>query len=503
MRCPLAVVALLVLTSCGGGDVIAPPNSGTLEVTTSTTGPDQDTDGYSIQIDGGTPRPIGVNDKLSLNLTAGVHSVLLTDVAAGCSVAGDNPQASSIVDGQTSAISFAIACGPGTATGTLEIRTTTSGTPDPDGYTVSVDGGAEQPIPASGSIDVPGLSAGAHTVTLSGLAANCAISGESSQPATVQAGATATVEFVIACSAMTLVWRPMQTGAIVGLLSIWGSSPTDLFAVGETAGASPLSSILHFDGQQWTPQYTSTDARLMGVWGSSPTNVFSVGFNGINAGGGGILLHSDGNEWTDMELPGEVFDQAYTSVWGSSGTDVFAVGESFDQDDVNLVAHFDGTKWTVVDLKRTIAGVASDVYSTSATDVYVVGNLFPDEGYYLLHYDGSTWAERDVAEPGVLTGVWASGPTDAFAVGQQHGALILHYDGQNWTPMMVPAGIRGLSDVWGSSPTDVYAVGDGILHYDGTQWTKVTDNHGVGVFGLSSTDIYVVSGTGVVLHGSP
>jgi hypothetical protein len=240
----------------------------------------------------------------------------------------------------------------------------------------------------------------------------------------------------------------------------------------------------------------------MSVWGISPNNVFSVGFAGINAGGGGILLHYDGSNWSDMELP-DLFDQAYVSVWGSSATDVYAVGEYFDNQDINLVAHFDGTAWVPVTLKQPVAKIASDVHGSSASDVYVVGNLFPEDGYFLLHYDGSTWTERVVGDPGILSGVWASGPTDAFAVGQQDGALILHYDGQSWTPQAAPADVAGLADVWGSSPTDVYAVGDGILHYDGTQWTKVSDNRGIGVFGLSPTDIYVVSGTGVVLHGSP
>jgi hypothetical protein len=503
MRRTLAVVSILLVTSCGGGDIIAPPNSGTLELTTTTTGTDLDPDGYSFQIDGGAAQSVGVNDTVTSNVVAGSHSVQLSGLAATCAVSGDNPQTVSITAGQVTAITFAIVCGASAGTGTLEVRTTTTGSsPDADGYTVSIDGGNDQGIGVNSSLLIPDVAAGAHTVTLNGLAANCSVSGESSQQVTVQAGATATVDFTIACGAATLVWRPMQTGAIVGLLSIWGSSPTDLFAVGETAGGSPLSSILHYDGQQWNPQYTSTDARLMGVWGISPTNVFSVGFAGINAGGGGILLHYDGTGWTDMELP-DLFDQAYVSVWGSSPTDVYAVGEYFDEQDINLVAHFDGAAWTPVSLKKSARRIASDVNGTSASNVFVVGNLFPEDGYFLLHFDGSTWTEQDVGSPGILLGVWASGPTDAFAVGQQDGGLILHYDGQSWTPMTVPAGVAGLSDVWGSAPTDVYAVGDGILHYDGTQWTKIADNRGTSVFGLSPTDIYVVNATGVVLHGSP
>src|SRR3989442_14596606 len=61
-------------------------------------------------------------------------------------------------------------------------------------------------------------------------------------------------------------------------------------------------------------------------------------------------------------------------------------------------------------------------------------------------------------------GVWGSGGTDVFAVGQ--GGTILHYDGTSWSAQ--PSGTtENVLRVWGSGVTDVCAVGFGgtILHY--------------------------------------
>src|SRR5690349_14980329 len=88
------------------------------------------------------------------------------------------------------AAALAAGCGSGDGQGVdvpaLVIRTTTTGTElDPDGYQVTVDGGAPQAMGLADSLVVDPLAAGPHTVTLSGLADNCAVSGGATVTATV------------------------------------------------------------------------------------------------------------------------------------------------------------------------------------------------------------------------------------------------------------------------------------------------------------------------------
>jgi hypothetical protein len=86
------------------------------------------------------------------------------------------------------------------ATGNLTVQTSTTGAAlDPDGYTVTVDATRSQAIATNGSVTFTQLSAGAHVVTLSGVAANCTVSGGNAQTVTVPSGGTATTTFSVTC----------------------------------------------------------------------------------------------------------------------------------------------------------------------------------------------------------------------------------------------------------------------------------------------------------------
>jgi hypothetical protein len=71
---------------------------------------------------------------------------------------------------------------------------------DPDGYSVSLDGGAGQALAVNASLSFSNLSPASHTVALSGVAANCTVSGGNSRTLTVRGGIPETVTFAVACS---------------------------------------------------------------------------------------------------------------------------------------------------------------------------------------------------------------------------------------------------------------------------------------------------------------
>jgi hypothetical protein len=88
---------------------------------------------------------------------------------------------------------------PPPTTGSLTVTTSTAGADlDPDGYTVSVDGGGSQSDGDNGSVTFGDLSSGSHTVTLSGLAGNCQ-AGSTSQTVSVPAGGSASASFAVTC----------------------------------------------------------------------------------------------------------------------------------------------------------------------------------------------------------------------------------------------------------------------------------------------------------------
>ena len=177
--------------------------SGNLTVTASTSGSSLDPDGYTVTVDGGSPRAIGINASTTYTgLTAGTHTVAISGVASNCTVSGGTSQTPTVPSGGTATTTFTVTCSA--TTGDLTTTTSTTGTnPDPDGYTATVDGTTQQPIPSSGSVTFTGLTSGNHSVALSGVATNCSVNGGPSQTVMVPSGGTATAAFTVGCSATT------------------------------------------------------------------------------------------------------------------------------------------------------------------------------------------------------------------------------------------------------------------------------------------------------------
>ncbi len=140
--------------------------------------------------------------------------------------------------------------------------------------------------------------------------------------------------------------------------AIWGSSGSDVFAVG------PEGSVLHYSGSNWSPMEKLTDNSLSGVWGSSANDVFAVGANGT-------ILHYNGSNWklmtsgTTNELCG---------VWGSSASDVFAVGGVNGQ----IILHYDGSSWSsMVSVSGTPGEMLCGVWGSSGNESLRLDTMAP------------------------------------------------------------------------------------------------------------------------------
>jgi hypothetical protein len=84
--------------------------------------------------------------------------------------------------------------------GSIAIITITNGsTPDPDGFTVSVEGVDNQPIPANGTLLLSLFTPQTYSVELDGIAENCVALNGRSQTVLVEPEATAEVTFEFSC----------------------------------------------------------------------------------------------------------------------------------------------------------------------------------------------------------------------------------------------------------------------------------------------------------------
>lgn len=172
---------------------------GNLAVTTTTSGEDVDSDGYGVEIDGTPSGAIGTDDtRVFSNLPTGDRLVRLTGLAGNCTVQGDNPRLRTIADGQTTLTTFAVTCT--ITTGIIEVTVSTSGPlQDQDGYTVDLDGVETRDAEPDDTVTFTEIAEGSHTVTLSGIAANCDVNDENPVIVDVTAGQVAEVEFEVDC----------------------------------------------------------------------------------------------------------------------------------------------------------------------------------------------------------------------------------------------------------------------------------------------------------------
>jgi hypothetical protein len=195
--CLVMVSSGLALLGCGVNGT--EPSSGSLEITTVTSGADPDPDGYVVAVDNQAGTIVPANTTMQLqNLGTGDHQVQIADIAPNCALTGENIRRVSIIAGKTATVGFQIDCSP--PEGSLEITTITSGSsPDPDGYIVTLNGKNRLRIAASATATFPRLRAGTYLVGLSNVAGNCQVQGETPQAVTVSARSMVAVSIEIDC----------------------------------------------------------------------------------------------------------------------------------------------------------------------------------------------------------------------------------------------------------------------------------------------------------------
>ena len=280
-----------------------------------------------------------------------------------------------------------------------------------------------------------------------------------------------------AAGAPTIAWRAQTSGTTQVLNGIWGSSASDIYAVG--IGGT----ILHSGGDgQWTAQTSGTTATLSAIWGDSASDLFATGDS--------IVLRSSGDgNWHAETPPGG----PWLAVWGSSGSDVYIAG-------IGGIAHSTGDgSWTLQPpstLPRGYFGLggrgASDVWAVGGDGQTTVGQLiggaerfngswswtalgstenmkslvFASAGTFIVGNGGQIWCDpgsgfvQQVSNDfNDLNSVWADSDGTLFAVGGS-GSVVTSSGNGVWTNEATPSALP-LNGVWGTSPVALYAVGYG------------------------------------------
>lgn len=244
-------------------------------------------------------------------------------------------------------------------------------------------------------------------------------------------------------------WRAVIDDLDGTLLSVWGTSERDVWAVGGALGNGFDALVLRFDGTTWRRLAPGKTETFWWVHGTSASDVWLVGEKGR-------ITHWDGTTFT--EVPSST-DATLYGVWAAAPDDVWAVGGTPDRPDAtnDVVLHWDGAAWKPEALPEAKNVALFKVWGSSANDVYVVG-----EAGVVWHRTGGTWKrEAEGIATGRLTTVAGCGPNEVYAVG---GRDLLVSNGTEWKraeidPLKLVNDLNGVSCSGGR----VVVVGGGSL----------------------------------------
>lgn len=269
------------------------------------------------------------------------------------------------------------------------------------------------------------------------------------------------------------------------VLSVWGSAPEDVYAVGGPLGNSGFESlIVHFDGTTWRRLHpggaetywwvggsgaedvwmvgeqgrithwdgasfaehdSGVGATLWGVWAASPDDAWAVGGtpNGGSGTEGDIVLHWDGGAWTRETLPGAPLGRALFKVWGTGSDNLYVVGEK------GTVWHREGTTWGL-EPSLTMARLFT-VSGCGADEVYAVG------GFNVLRSDGQSFSKVEVMLTNTVNGV-ACGSSGSVALVGFGGLKERLVDG-TWINEFTVEPFDDLHAAWAEGAGAFWAVG--------------------------------------------
>jgi hypothetical protein len=159
------------------------PNTGTIQVTTTTIGDDHDGDGYTVQVDGEAKGRVEANGTINVGVVrAGERRVSLREVSPNCTVDGPDPAAATVAFGGTAQVALTVRCVSLATLGSLVVTTVSTGDDYPlSGYDLNVfplNGPARDSryarVPANGTVTIPAVVAGGYRLVLGQVPQNCA-----------------------------------------------------------------------------------------------------------------------------------------------------------------------------------------------------------------------------------------------------------------------------------------------------------------------------------------
>ena len=246
-----------------------------------------------------------------------------------------------------------------------------------------------------------------------------------------------------------------------GLRSIWGSSPSDVYAVGHCSDIQ--GQMWHFDGKQWKSFYVPFGvAYIPGkVYGFGKNDIWIGGDFSNNSGIPAFLIHYNGSTWNRVNLPDSAL--SIESIGGFGPNDVWFGGIN------GTLLHWDGTS-----------------ISKEPLPIKIPYNVEPLSNFLSIAGNNSTGNYFFVRSP-------------------EYRSYLLRYSQNNYTIIDSNSWYR--EKLWVSEKGNLYQTGEvGFYRWNGNGWDNLLPNQIITTAGIAATsenNIFISgikSNSGFVYH---
>jgi hypothetical protein len=316
-----------------------------------------------------------------------------------------------------------------------------------------------------------------------------------------------------------------EWGEQTTLYDIWGSSPTNIYAVGHDAGFK--GTMWHYDGVRWSmvglvPAYGGKISGAYELWrlfGFDSTNIYAVGERVYQTFSdkppyfldSSFIIHFDGKYWTEERLPRRY--AGLISIYGMNPQRIY-VGENY-----GMIYQYDGKAWTAdSSAKKLLNGDAKAVCGFTSNAEWLLASTVtrdnsggPDR-YNMLNFQDNRWNLLDTFVVGVTTyeliwGLFLKSLSNGTIVSP--GGQALHrFSNGSWTKIY--QGSETLYRIFEKREGHTFITGykKTLIHYNGIDWASVKVPYDIdmefwGVW-LTDEEVFIVANDGIrsyVLHG--
>ncbi|MBL1215770.1 MAG: hypothetical protein HND52_20545, partial [Ignavibacteriae bacterium] len=188
------------------------------------------------------------------------------------------------------------------------------------------------------------------------------------------------------------------------LRAVWGSSPEDVWAVGDNG------SLIHWNGIEWIKIKTDITEDISALYGTNQNDIYLAATSGNHS----ALYHYNGTEWLKQN---DILGMYAITLWKKPGGKLIIGGTNF--------VEYTNPTYQQINIHGRTRGVIK-VFGSDHNNIFTAGDFGE-----ITHFDGKTWVDINQFEvPNgvyrVLRSVWCT-EKKVFLVGvDQNRAIIIN-----------------------------------------------------------------------------